>query len=191
MALGGCFGEPGPIVTRDVTSKWTPPAVESPTLTPSPSPSPTALSDEELLAALPQEAKCNQIYCARATAEFFIQEKNRVLETGDLTIWNALSLETCIYCESVRENSIARTAAGQQVLPGESTIDPDSWDYSLDSASGDAYASAQATTPVRVAVDASGAIVNETPSESGTQYFQLRFVGDVWRIVDTTWEPAP
>jgi len=189
VALGGCFGEPGPIVTRDVTSTWTPPAVETPT--PSPSPSPTALSDDELLAALPEEAKCSLITCARATAEFMLLEEDRVITSGDLTVWNALSLDSCAYCASVRENTIARTAAGEHVLPSTTQIDGSSWTYSLDSETGDAYASAFLTTPVRIAVDTTGAMVRESEPESGTQSFQLQYVDGVWRIAAASWEPAP
>ncbi|WP_062287352.1 DUF6318 family protein [Demequina phytophila] len=102
-ALAGCTADAEPIVTESPTVV----AVESPSpsASPSPSPSATALTNDELLAMMPEGAERSDVYGAMMTATFFLEQYAPMFQTGDTRVWEALSAEGCEYCAKGIENA--------------------------------------------------------------------------------------
>ncbi|MFP5359565.1 MAG: DUF6318 family protein [Actinomycetes bacterium] len=116
--LAGCTGDPAPIVTE------TPTLPPSPTETSSPSPSPsaTALTDEELLALMPEEAARDDLFGAMATAQFFLEQYAPMFHTGDTRVWEALSAPECTYCADALENAERVRDEGWTATGGEIVV---------------------------------------------------------------------
>jgi hypothetical protein len=126
--LAGCTGDPAPIVTK------TPTLPPSPTETSSTSPSPsaTALTDEELLALMPEEAARDDLFGAMATAQFFLEQYAPMFHTGDTRVWEALSAPECTYCADALENAERVRDEGWTVEGGEIVVDASSVRASAD-----------------------------------------------------------
>ena len=94
--LAGCTGDPEPQVTPTPSPTPTESLVESPS--PTPSPSPTALTEEEILAAIPEEARQENFWGAQEFSRFFLENYHEMIqERPDL--FTALSDEGCVFCE--------------------------------------------------------------------------------------------
>ncbi len=119
VGLAACTGEPEPIATESPT------AIASAVATPSttPSPSATALSDDELLAMMPEGAERADVYGAMMTATFFLEQYAPMFHTGDTRIWEALSADGCEYCADALANAERVRDEGWTARGGEITVD--------------------------------------------------------------------
>lgn len=116
--LAGCTGDPAPIVTEAPTVAPSPTETSSP----SPSPSATALTDEELLALMPEEAARDDLFGAMATAQFFLEQYAPMFHTGDTRVWEALSAPECTYCADALENAERVRDEGWTATGGEIVV---------------------------------------------------------------------
>jgi len=119
--LAACTPGGRPVVTETPSVSGSPGGV-------SVSPSPSASVD--VLAALPAEARTNDLDGAVATAEFFLSLYAPMFHSGDTRLWEALSGENCVYCSDASDNARAVldggwVATGGEITPDEATVD--SW----------------------------------------------------------------
>ncbi len=121
VVLAGCVGDPGPIVTRMPSAVASAPGVGSET--PSPSPSVMALSDDELLALMPEGAGREDLIGAMVTAQFFLEQYAEMFHTGDTRVWEALSADECGYCADALADAEQVRDEGWVAEGGEVFID--------------------------------------------------------------------
>ncbi|BDZ61500.1 hypothetical protein Lsed01_01301 [Demequina sediminis] len=117
--LAGCTGDPAPIVTEAPTVAPSPTETSSP----SPSPSATALTDEELLALMPEEAARDDLFGAMATAQFYAELLGTIWSGEGADAWIGLATENCGYCASQTDNLRALWAEGATARGGTVHVD--------------------------------------------------------------------
>ena len=175
--LAGCTGDPAPIVTEMPT------VAPSPTVTSSPSPSPsaTALTDEELLALMPEEAARDDLFGAMATAQFFLEQYAPMFHTGDTRVWEALSAPECTYCADALENAERVRDEGWTATGGEIVVDPARSQGLLDS---EASASVLIVGDLEVATLADAEGVSSQTGEPGAVRYGvvLKLINGQWRV---------
>lgn len=100
--LAGCSGDADVVVTP--TPTVTAPVVESPSpiATPTPSPSPTALTEEEVLAAIPEAARREDFWGAQEFTRFFLENYQEMMR-DDPALFEAFSSEGCNFCDRTTE----------------------------------------------------------------------------------------
>jgi len=84
-------------------------------VTPSPSlsPSPTPLTDDELLALIPEDARGEDFLSASNFAKFFVGAyADLFVEGADARLYGTLSAEECQYCASALDNAAETARAG-------------------------------------------------------------------------------
>ena len=169
-----------------MTETPSPTASATATSSASPSPSPTPLTDAELLALMPPEAAYPDVRGAIATAKFFLEEYAPVLETGDLTVWNALSLPDCIFCESVRKNVRANATAGAFETGNTLSLDTTQVVANYYSVDGFTYVTFPYVQEAAVVHLADGSTSSEDPGghQSGSISARMTLEGAVWRVSD-------
>ena len=176
--LGGCTGDGEPIVTETPT----------PTLTASPSPSAspsaTPLTDAELLALMPADAAFPDVRGAIATAKFFLEQYAPVLETGDLTVWDALSMPDCIFCESVRTYVATEQAAGEFETGNTLYVDPGQAVANYYAVDGFTYVTFPYVQDAGVIHHSDGTIDDPGGQQTGKVSLRMTLSGTVWRISD-------
>ncbi|MDN4473474.1 DUF6318 family protein [Demequina zhanjiangensis] len=138
ILLAGCITDGAAIVTETPTSK----VIASPSAEPSGSATPSAeaageLSDEELLALLPEGATFENVTGAATTAAFFLEELGRAYSSGDTSIIRALGTDECEYCAGQAGDIEASLAAGEQTSGGQIEIAADQTEHNMP---GDGYA---------------------------------------------------
>ncbi|WP_062301140.1 DUF6318 family protein [Demequina subtropica] len=190
LLLSGCFGEPGPIVSETPSVAGTVAEATSPTPTPSPSAELEALTDEELIALLPERALIPDVRGAMATAEFFLEQYAPMFHTGDTRIWEALSAEGCEYCASALENAERVRDEGWTARGGEIEVIRNTQDGSLTSPTS-AYYSIEVHRASAYLKSEEG-IESESASASRTHFeFALELVDEHWMVVGVASELAP
>lgn len=179
LALAGCTGRPAPIVTELPSASPSTPASTTPA--PSPSPSVTPLTDDEVLALLPDGAERTDLWGAMVTAQFFLEQYAPMFHSGDTRLWEALSADGCEYCADALENAERVRDEGWTARGGEIVVDQNSARAELRDEASAVYR-VSAGTGKAVLIDASG---NEQTSESaGAAVFTLVVArsGDLWRV---------
>lgn len=121
VSLSACTGDPGPVAS--VTPKPTPSAGVVVSETPSVSPSPAALSDEELLALIPEDARAENFGSAVNFASFFVREYQRMFLEHDSALFAFVSGDTCGFCASALQSFAEDEAVGNTVAGGDITPD--------------------------------------------------------------------
>jgi len=71
-----------------------------------------------VLAALPAEARTNDLDGAVATAEFFVELYGTMLQTGDTRLWDALSGPECEYCRNASTDIAEHYEQGDSAAGG-------------------------------------------------------------------------
>jgi hypothetical protein len=185
-SLAACTGGSAPILTE------TPSLTALASATPSPSPSPTPLTDAELLALMPPEAAYPDVRGAIATAQFFLEQYAPVLETGDLTVWDALSMPECIFCESVRDNVSRNSAVGDFETGNTLALDTTRVVANYYSVDGFTYVTLPYQQKAAVVHHADGSTSSEDPGglQSGSISLRMTLEGPVWRVSDVGVEVA-
>lgn len=174
--LAGCTGAPAPIVTEAPTVAPSPPETSSP----SPSPSATALTDEELLALMPEEAARDDLFGAMATAQFFLEQYAPMFHTGDTRVWEALSAPECTYCADALENAERVRDEGWIVEGGEIVVDSSRTQGALTS---------ETQASIAIDADAEASTLHSAASPSPTPGSPARAIefGVVMSLVDGRW----
>jgi hypothetical protein len=185
-SLSACTGGSTPIVTETPS----PTATSSATLSPSPSLSPTPLTDAELLALMPPEAAYPDVRGAIATAQFFLGQYDDVYATGDLAIWDALSMPSCTFCASVRGQVAAELAAGDFESGNALHLDPNNVVANFHSTDGFTYVTFQYVQDASVLHHPDGSTESAGSGGSGSTSLRMTLVGTVWRVDDVGIEPA-
>ena len=81
--------------------------------TPSVSPSPTALSEDELLALIPEDARAENFGGAVNFARFFVDQYQPLFDLEpELELFDYLSADDCGFCSNALADSAATAAAG-------------------------------------------------------------------------------
>lgn len=180
LGLAGCTGDPGPIVTE------TPSATATSSLTPSPSASPSVsaapLTDAELLALMPPDAALPDVRGAIETAIFFVEQFSVTYETGDLRIWDALSMPGCIFCASVRDGVIAEHAAGDHEIGGELTVDRSSIVANYYDVDGYWYVTFRYSQTESTTVHDDGSTSLNGDGGTGSTSMRMTTLEGVWRV---------
>lgn len=96
--LAGCGGDPEPVVTPTTTP--TEAVTESPS--PTPSPSPTELTEEEVLAAIPENARTEDFWGAQEFTRYFLENYQEMMQTAPEG-FDVLTSEDCGFCSNVKE----------------------------------------------------------------------------------------
>jgi len=187
FALTGCTGDPGPIVTETPSASAS--VMPSTSASPSVSPSAAPLTDEELLALMPPEAAFPDVRGAIATAEFFVEQFPIVYETGDLRVWDALSMPECTFCESVRSHVLEEITVGDHEVGGAISIDTDSVVANYYDVDGYWYVTFSYSQTPSSTMHADG--TSEISGDGGTGSTSLRMTpqGSIWKVSDVGVEP--
>jgi len=158
-------------------------ATTAPSATPSASPSLGPLTDAELLALMPPEAALDDVRGAVATAKFFLEQYPVVYETGDLRVWDALSMPDCVFCESVRSDVVATFADGDYVTGGLITIDETRIEANYFPDDGYTYVTLPTDVSPSTVHHADGSTSPGTKGGAGSTSFRMSFNGSTWTVV--------
>ncbi len=140
---------------------------------------PTAGVDQ-LLEKLPEDARYPDLGGAIKTAEFFFTLYAPMFQSGDTTLWDALSLPGCVYCEDASKNAaLVREgnwiATGGEISPDigteDSGLDGETAVVAFEADFADAYLAASGSTPEL-----------QEPASRRTIYTKLELVEGVWRV---------
>ena len=125
--LAGCTGDSGIVTTTP--SPTVVAGSEGPSLTPSPTSSDDGmLTDEELLALMPEGASNETIQGAFLTFRFFIEGYPQALSSRDSSALRALSLPQCDFCANLADGIDDLNESGSVFVAGEVVSDPSSVD---------------------------------------------------------------
>lgn len=115
--LAACSNDPEPDVTP--TPTLSAPVVESPEPSPSPtsSPSPTALTEEEVLAAIPEAARTEDFWGAQEFTRYFLENYQEMMQTTPEE-FDVLTSPDCGFCSNVKEVYAAVEARGNLLEGG-------------------------------------------------------------------------
>jgi len=150
--------------------------------TPSPSPTPTALSDDELLAMIPQEARGEDFQSASIFARFFLTLYPEMMQTKDSRLFALLSDDTCVFCQNALASYDDLIASNGSVTGGDFTFDAGLASGGLET-DGTTNASFGATTAEAVYLDDQGNVSSTVPERSGRLGVRLRYDQGHWSVL--------
>lgn len=180
LALAACTGGE-PIATE--TPSATVSAEPTATATTTPTPRPTGpLTEEQLLEILPPEATFPDTQGAIATAKYFLEEYPRMYATGDSRVWEALSLEECVFCADSLRGARETHADGNYREGGGFTFDDSRTVFARDPGTGLAYVTFFVTIEPSVTRSSDGTEVGSGDGGPGEVYVELVEVDGGWRI---------
>ncbi|MFV0284755.1 MAG: hypothetical protein ACK5IM_00010 [Demequina sp.] len=120
LLLGGCTGDADPIVTSTPSPSPSVAAVDpstsaSPSASASPSPSATALTEEEVLAAIPEDARSEGFISAVMFSRYFLELYGPMFAPPyDRGTFQSLSDDECDFCASAVDSSASAEDAGTE-----------------------------------------------------------------------------
>ncbi len=182
VSLSACTGGSDPIASPS-------PSVST-VVTPSPSvsPSPTPLTDAQLLALIPENARGDDFLSASNFAKFFVVESQAMLLDGDDGLLRAVSESGCTFCEASFATLAAMRDQGLTASGGGITVSPDLAVGGLQ-ADGTWNASFDIEVATQEFIDSSGAVITSNPAESLRVGVVLIYKGSRWGVVDVGSEP--
>ena len=139
---------------------------------------------------MPPEAAFPDVRGAIATAGFFLEQYDDVYATGDLTIWDALSMQSCTFCAGVREQVMTESAAGDFESGNALHLNPDTVTANFYSSDGFTYVTFQYAQDASVLHHADGSIESAGSGGSGSTSLRMTLVEAIWRVDDVGIEPA-
>jgi len=148
---------------------------------PSVSPSPTALSDEELLALIPEYARAENFGGATNFVKFVLGQYEDVYQTGDTRLWERLSADDCVFCSSVIDESAALLEDGGHREGGVITVTDEIATGGI-ADDGFTYVSRTYSVTETRDVDSSGDVIAVGPAGTGTASFKLKYGNGIWVI---------
>ncbi|MFV0633601.1 hypothetical protein [Demequina sp.] len=182
LVVAACGGDPEPVVTPSPSVTPTEVAATvSPSPSPTPSPSATALTEEEVLAAIPEDARYEDYPSSVAFAEFFLANYQNWADE-DPQLFSALSEPSCAFCANVVDQYEAANAAGESYEGGGVVAD-------IGSARGGVQLNG--TWGVEMLIDvgpvvrrsSGGTLVDESPGGAGEVRMVMAFSGH-WRVLE-------
>ena len=183
LALAGCTG--GSTITTETPTAGATEASPGVSATASPTPSATGpLTDEQLLEILPEEATYQDSAGAIATAKFFLEEYQRVYETGDLRVWNALARPDCEFCAGVATNVDELHSAGGHREGGFFTFDFSDVQVGRNADNGYFYVGFDASWTTTEDHFEDGTVLLDAEGTSGRIVVEMLENGDYWQVRD-------
>jgi hypothetical protein len=131
---------------------------------------------------MPPEAAYPDVRGAIATAQFFLNEYQRLFFTGDEAVWVALSVDGCDFCSSSRSGAAALHNEGARQEGGEFTIDPDAIEANFYDATGFIYVILHATWAPTQNVYSDGRIEPDGDGGTAKISFEMELRGSAWRV---------
>ncbi len=185
VGVAACTGEPAPIVTESPTGGTVVVPTEAAASTPSAAP--TALTDDELLAMMPEGSERADVYGAMMTATFFLEQYAPMFHTGDTRVWEALSAEGCEYCADALANAERVRDEGWTARGGEITVDAGQTQAALTSDS-EATVVVQSRIEDAFLTDDGGVEAQTGESRSVTYAFNLTVADSRWVVTEVASE---
>ncbi|MFV0632672.1 hypothetical protein [Demequina sp.] len=120
LVVAGCGGDPEPVVTPSPSvTPYEVAATVSPSPSPTPSPSATALTEAEILAAIPEHARYEDFPSSVQFARYFLESYSALFAPPyDARQFSALSTPDCQFCSSALESSEAVRSQGRTTTGG-------------------------------------------------------------------------
>jgi len=176
VSLSGCTGGSDPVVTPSAS-------VTAPVVTPSPSvsPSPTALSDEELLALIPENARAENFGSAVNFARFFLLEYHRMFVEEDPAVFRFSSGPDCQFCVSALDSYDELIGAGGRTDGGELAVEADRATGGLRD-DGYWYVGFPFTVAPNSDYSADGELLGEGQGATGTASLRLEWSESRWIV---------
>ncbi|MFV0633837.1 DUF6318 family protein [Demequina sp.] len=184
LVVAACGADPGPVVTPSPSVTPTEVAATvSPSPTPTPSPSATVLTEEEVLAAIPEDARYEDYPSSVAFAEYFLQVSQRAFVEGDARHMWALADPSCQYCSHIAAVVEQVAADGVSVTGGDlrrteqrpvGGLQPDgTWRVGM-----------EVQISERTFVNAEGTVLDSTEPQVSEPVIVMAFVDGTWRVID-------
>ncbi|MCL3863313.1 DUF6318 family protein [Actinotalea sp. K2] len=170
VLLAGCAQEPRPQPT-------------SATLDPLPTPSPTPTVEPVTKPERPAEMDRTDEVGAAAAAEYFMSLYPYVLQTGDLTEWDAMTAATCGFCEGTRDAAGNVVGAGGTLEGGtiKVSVMQTTWEPAFDLFS----VRTEVAEDIAVEKDADGMEVSRAPASTSMAEIHVAHVDDRgWILVE-------
>ncbi|WP_062297372.1 DUF6318 family protein [Demequina maris] len=187
VGVAACTGEPAPIVTESPTGGTVVVPTEAAASTPSAAP--TALTDDELLAMMPEGSERADVYGAMMTATFFLEQYAPMFHTGDTRVWEALSAEGCDYCADALANAERVRDEGWTARGGEITVDAGQTQAALTSDSEASVLLAAELEAGRL-LDSSGGVQSSSRAGAAAYGVRLGFTGGHWQVIGVASEDS-
>ncbi len=176
-SLAGCTGSDAPdhgVRSGDATSA---PVIASSGSRPRPSPTGPAAP------ARPVQVDEMTPTGAAAAATYFIKLYGYVLQTGDLTEWDAMSFPTCDYCAAFRSHVVDAYDAGESIEGGDITAEVMAV-HDLDELIGGYPVDVRVSQSRTVRRDADGSPIETLAAKTTMMQFETVFHGSSWTILD-------
>ena len=119
---------------------------------------------------------------AAAAATYFIELYGYVLQTGDLTAWDAMSYRTCQFCNATHEFVASTFRDGGSFVGGTTTAEVLAV-HALAELEGGYPVDLRVTQGPTGRLDAAGAQVTSTEGSVSTARFHTSFINGAWRIL--------
>jgi hypothetical protein len=175
--LSACTGDPAPTASPTPTA-----VVVSETPSPSVSPSPTPLTDDELLALIPEDARGEDFLSASNFAKFFVRLYPSMMQNKDSQLFEALSDADCVFCNNALGNLADLVASARSMTGGDITVDEQLASGGLE-ADGTTNASFDAETADTTFLDSAGTVTSTIPGRTGRLGVSLRYEVDHWVVL--------
>jgi len=174
LALAGC--------TTGTPPEPTTPATTSPSAGPSGTPSPTP-SPRRPAPTRPAAMSTMDGNGAAAAAVYFIELYGYVLQTGDLTEWNAMSYPDCQFCTSTAEYVRSVHEKRERVEGGDLTAEILAI-QDLDGFEGGYPVDLRVTQEPATLYSADGAKDGSLAGSTKSARFHTIFINDAWQIIE-------
>ena len=122
---------------------------------------------------------------AAAAAVYFIELYGYVLQTGDLTEWNAMSFPQCQFCSSVHRSITSVYEAGGHIEGGSLSAEVIAV-HELDGFIGGYPIDLRVTQQSSSAYSADGTVTEATAISTKSGRFYTVFVNGAWQIADVS-----
>jgi len=183
VSLSACTGGSDPVASFGPSASAV--ATSSPSASASTSPSPTPLTDEELLAMIPENARGEDFFGASAFGRFMLAEYQRMFVSYDTRLWEAVSSPDCEFCVSSVSDVREIAGTGGARVGGAMTLDP---------ASGIAkgglrddgffYVGYHFVITPWTDTDGDGVVIGSGDAASGETALKMKFVDGHWMVYD-------
>ncbi|WP_062202701.1 DUF6318 family protein [Demequina salsinemoris] len=183
VLLTGCTGSDAVVAESASPTETTESASASatPSASPSASPSTTTLSDEELLAMMPEDAARTDVAGAMATAQFFMSEYPNALKSTDPLVLKSLSLDSCDFCADIIGDVEYLSETGQHLAVGSVDQDQSTLQGTLDD-DGSAFVRVTVSQSQFDYVDSEGNSAGSSPAGTFTVDTLLTWTDGLWRV---------
>ena len=183
VSLSACTGGSDPIASPS-------PSVST-VVTPSPSvsPSPTALTDDQLLALIPEDARAENFVSASNFAKFFVRLYPSMMQNKDSELFRWLSDDACVFCQNALDSYQQLVVSNGSVTGGDMNVEEALASGGLEP-DGTTNASFDVQTTDMVFLDSAGNVTALKSGHGGRVGVGLRYDGDHWVVLGVGSESA-